>query len=35
MLGVERSILDTAENRELIDRTQKVQLERLREDRHM
>nr|WP_181412011.1 hypothetical protein [Streptomyces sp. F12] len=35
MLGVERSILDIAEKLELIDRTQKVQLERLREDRHL
>jgi hypothetical protein len=35
MLGVERTILDTAEKLELIDRTQKMQLERLREDRHL
>ncbi|MGW2287008.1 hypothetical protein [Streptomyces phaeochromogenes] len=35
MLGVERTILDIAEKLELIDRTQKTQLERLREDRHL
>ncbi|MGP3941950.1 hypothetical protein [Streptomyces sp. 6N106] len=35
MLGVERSILDAAEKLELIDRTQRMQLERLREDRHL
>ncbi|WP_055535425.1 hypothetical protein [Streptomyces graminilatus] len=35
MLGVERSVLDIAEKLELIDRTQKMQLERLREDRHL
>lgn len=35
MLGVERTILDVAEKLELIDRTHKTQLERLREDRHL
>ncbi|MEU2959094.1 hypothetical protein ACIOEY_27475 [Streptomyces albidoflavus] len=35
MLGVERGVLDIAEKLELIDRTQKIQLERLREDRHL
>ncbi|AKJ10102.1 hypothetical protein ABB07_08720 [Streptomyces incarnatus] len=35
MLGIERSILDIAEKLELVDRTQKMQLERLREDRHL
>jgi hypothetical protein len=35
MLGIERSVLDTAEKLELIDRTQKMLLERLREDRHL
>ncbi|WP_327259893.1 MULTISPECIES: hypothetical protein [unclassified Streptomyces] len=35
MLGVERTLLDTAETLELIDHTQKKQLERLRDDRNM
>lgn len=35
MLSVERTILDVAEKLELIDRTHKTQLERLREDRHL
>jgi hypothetical protein len=35
MQGVEASILDTAVTLELIDATQKVQLERLREDRNL
>ncbi|MYZ36650.1 MULTISPECIES: hypothetical protein [unclassified Streptomyces] len=35
MLGIERSILETAQKLELIDCTQKMQLERLREDRHL
>lgn len=35
MLGVERTLLDTAEALELIDHTQKKQLERLRDDRNM
>jgi hypothetical protein len=35
ILGVVRSILDTAEKLDLINRTQKVQMERLREDRHL
>ncbi|MFI1189256.1 hypothetical protein [Streptomyces californicus] len=35
MLGIERTLLDTAETLELIDHTQKKQLERLRDDRNM
>lgn len=35
MLRVERTILELAEKLELIDRTHKTQLERLREDRHL
>lgn len=35
MLGVEKTILDTAEKLELIDFTQKMQLERLRDDRNL
>ncbi|WP_053725261.1 hypothetical protein [Streptomyces sp. WM6378] len=35
MLSVERTLLDTAETLELIDHTQKKQLERLRDDRNM
>ena len=35
MLSVEKSILDAAEQLELIDFTQKKQLERLRDDRHL
>jgi hypothetical protein len=35
MLGVEKTLLDTAEKLELIDFTQKKQLERLRDDRHL
>ncbi|MFE4801680.1 hypothetical protein ACFRFL_43670 [Streptomyces sp. NPDC056708] len=35
MLMVERTLLDTAETLELIDHTQKKQLERLRDDRNM
>lgn len=35
MLGVEKSILESAEQLELLDFTQRVQLERLREDRHL
>ncbi|MFB8085026.1 hypothetical protein [Streptomyces sp. NPDC055992] len=35
MLNVEKTILDVAEKLELIDRTHRTQLERLREDRHL
>ncbi|MFJ1662297.1 hypothetical protein [Streptomyces anthocyanicus] len=35
MLGIERTLLDMAETLELIDHTQKKQLERLRDDRNM
>ncbi|MDX3694933.1 hypothetical protein PV726_32270 [Streptomyces europaeiscabiei] len=35
MLGVEKTILAVAEQLELLDFTQRVQLERLREDRHL
>ncbi|MFM9452415.1 hypothetical protein [Streptomyces europaeiscabiei] len=35
MLGVEKTILAVAERLELLDFTQRVQLERLREDRHL
>ncbi|MGW1616107.1 hypothetical protein ACWCQZ_42995 [Streptomyces sp. NPDC002285] len=35
MLGVEKTVLDTAEKLELLDFTQKMQLARLREDRHL
>ncbi|MCM3301463.1 hypothetical protein [Streptomyces pseudogriseolus] len=35
MLALEKTLLDTAEKLELIDFTQRKQLERIRDDRHL